>query len=162
MTKKISKTPAMRVLETAGISYIPHDLTMPEGTTDAITVAELLKVDPLRVFKTLVCQADDGSLLVAIIPGASKLDLKKLAKSAGHKSCQMIKNADLKPLTGYIHGGCSPFAMKKDFPCFVESYAEAYDTIFVSAGQIGRQLEIAPQVLIDFRGATFADLIQDQ
>lgn len=134
------KTNVMRILDQKKISYIPHCY----AHTDAISgveVATVLGQDPKRVFKTLVTIAKSGKNYVFVIPVEQELDLKKAAKAVGEKSIDMLKSKDLLPLTGYIHGGCSPIGMKKVFPTTFQQGAEDFDTIMFSAGKIGYQVE---------------------
>ena len=156
MGKKIEKTNVMRALDTARIDYTAHeyDNTVTEGTT----VAALLGQDEAKVFKTLVTEAPGGLHFVFVIPVAKTLDLKAAARAAGVKSVSMIKQKELLPLTGYIHGGCSPVGMKKPFPTFIDSSAEGLDSFCVSAGKVGRQVELSPTSLAELISADFADL----
>ncbi len=154
----MEKTNVMRVLDKLGADYVPHEVAgMP---TDGQKVAELLGADPCSVFKTLVTESGDLGHYVFVIPVCSTLDLKKAAKAAGVKSVSMLKQKDLLPLTGYVHGGCSPIGMKKPFPTVLDETAFLYDKIFFSAGKIGCQVELSPSVLTDRFGATIADLTQ--
>ncbi len=156
MGRKIEKTNVMRTLDSARIEYTPHeyDNTVTEGTS----VAALLGQDESKVFKTLVTEAPGGLHFVFVIPVAKTLDLKAAARAAEVKSVSMIKQKDLLPLTGYIHGGCSPVGMKKPFPTFIDSSAEKLDVFCVSAGKVGRQVELSPSDLAGLVGAKFADL----
>ena len=156
MGKKVEKTNVMRVLDSAHVEYTAHeyDNTVTEGTS----VAALLGQDEARVFKTLVTEAPGGLHFVFVIPVAKTLDLKAAARAAGVKSVSMIKQKELLPLTGYIHGGCSPVGMKKPFPTFIDSSAEALDKFCVSAGRVGRQVELSPSDLAGLVGAKFAHL----
>ncbi len=158
MGKKNDKTNVMRVLDAARIEYTAHeyDSTVTEGTS----VAALLGQDEAKVFKTLVTEAPGGLHFVFVIPVAATLDLKAAARAAGVKSVSMIKQKDLLPLTGYIHGGCSPVGMKKPFPTFIDLSAEALDTFCVSAGRVGRQIELSPDSLAAYIGAKFAKLTE--
>lgn len=134
------KTNVMRILEQKKVHYTPHCYT----NTDAISgieVATTLGQDPKRVFKTLVTVAKSGKNYVFVIPVEKELDLKKAAKAVGEKSIDMLKSKDLLPLTGYIHGGCSPIGMKKVFPTTFQKEATEYETIMFSAGKIGYQVE---------------------
>ena len=156
MGKKVEKTNVMRALDSAHVDYTAHeyDNTVTEGTK----VAALLGQDEARVFKTLVTEAPGGLHFVFVIPVAKTLDLKAAARAAGVKSVSMIKQKELLPLTGYVHGGCSPIGMKKPFPTFIDSSAEGLDRFCVSAGKVGRQAELSPKVLAGLIGAKFADL----
>ena len=118
----------------------------------------LLGQDERRVFKTLVTEAPGGLHYVFVIPVAETLDLKAAARAAGVKSVSMIKQKELLPLTGYVHGGCSPVGMKKPYPTYIDRSAEGLDTFCVSAGKVGYQIELAPASLAELIGASFADL----
>lgn len=139
--KNEEKTNVMRVLDQANIPFVPHFYR----DTDAISgkeVAEVLKQDPKRLFKTLVTVGKSGEHYVFMVPADVELDLKKAAKSVGEKNIEMIKTKDLLPLTGYVHGGCSPIGMKKSFKTIIDYSADNYETIFFSAGKIGYQIEM--------------------
>ena len=155
--QKEEKTNVMRVLEQKGVAYTPH--TYPtDGSIDGASVAGYLGQDPEHVFKTLVARGASGGYYVFDIPVEDTLDLKKAAKAVGEKSIAMIQQKELLPLTGYIHGGCSPVGMKKQFPTVFHETAEILDSICVSAGKIGYQVEVAPADLIALVGAKTADL----
>ena len=155
--QKEEKTNVMRVLEQKGMAYTPH--TYPtDGSIDGASVAGYLGQDPECVFKTLVARGASGGYYVFDIPVEDTLDLKKAAKAVGEKSIAMIHQKELLPLTGYIHGGCSPVGMKKQFPTVFHETAEILDTICVSAGKIGYQVELAPADLMALVGAKTADL----
>ncbi len=151
-----TKTNALRLLDAAGIAYSTREFDYndadPCGTADA-ALRE-------RMFKTLVARGDRRGLLVFCIPVDQELDLKKCAAAAGDKRVEMIHLKELLPLTGYIHGGCSPVGMKKALPTLFDETALLYDRIFVSAGQRGLQMEVAPEDLIAYVGADTADLIK--
>lgn len=135
------KTNVMRLLEQKKIKYTPHTYEAdPSRSGDEI--AGLLGEDPGRVFKTLVTQAKSGRYYVFVVPVNSELNLKKAAKAVGEKAISMIRQKDLLPLTGYVHGGCSPIGMKKAFPTVVDETAAGFDTIFFSAGKVGYQVEL--------------------
>ena len=155
----MEKTNVMRIIEQKKIPYIPH--TYDASVTDGVSVARLIGEDDGRVFKTLVTESNKGENLVFVIPVAMSLDLKKAAKAASVKSVAMIKQKNLLPLTGYIHGGCSPVGMKKQFKTVVDETAQLYDAIIFSAGKIGYQVELDPNALAELVGATFADLTGD-
>ena len=121
-------------------------------------MAAVLGQDPEQVFKTLVTKAASGNYYVFDIPVAENLDLKKAAKAVGEKSIAMIPQKDLLPLTGYIHGGCSPVGMKKQFPTVFHETLVLFDTICVSAGKVGAQVELSPGDLIGLLGAAAADI----
>ena len=155
--QKEEKTNVMRVLEQKGVAYTPH--TYPtDGSIDGASVAGYLGQDPEHVFKTLVARGASGGYYVFDIPVEDTLDLKKAAKAVGEKSIAMIHQKELLPLTGYIHGGCSPVGMKKQFPTVFHETAEILDTICVSAGKIGYQVEVNPADLMALVGAKTADL----
>ena len=155
---QVPKTNAARLLDAAGISYTLVPYEVDEEHLEASHVAQQLGEDLDRVFKTLVLRGDRNGLFVCVIPGSLEVDLKVAARISGNKSCAMIHVKELLPLTGYIRGGCSPIGMKKPFPTFIHESALLYDYIYVSAGQRGLQLKIAPQALIDFVGASIYPL----
>ena len=147
--KKDEKTNVMRLLEQKKIPYTPHTYPHEEGeAVDGVTVATLLGQDPGRVFKTLVTKGASGGYYVFDIPVAESLDLKKAAKAVGEKSIAMLPVKDLLPLTGYVHGGCSPVGMKKLFPTVFHESCLNYETMMVSAGRIGFQVEAKPADLM--------------
>ena len=159
MAKKEEKTNVMRVLEQKKIPYTPHPYPHREGEApDGVTVAQSLGLNPDQVFKTLVTKGASGGYYVFDIPVADTLDLKKAAKAVGEKSIAMLHSRDLLPLTGYVHGGCSPIAMKKQFPTVFHETAEILDTIMVSAGKIGFQVELSPADLIELVGGSTEDV----
>ncbi len=135
------KTNVMRILEQKKIKYTPHSYVNTDAVS-GVEVAAALNEPPERVFKTLVTVAKSGKNYVFVIPVAEELDLKKAAKAVGEKSIDMLKSKELLPLTGYVHGGCSPIGMKKFFPTTIQKEAENYDTIIFSAGKIGYQVEL--------------------
>lgn len=156
--KKDEKTNVMRVLEQKHIDYTAH--TYPEdGPLDGVSVANCLHQDVEQVFKTLVTKGASGNYYVFDIPVAENLDLKKAARAVGEKSIAMIPQKELLPLTGYIHGGCSPVGMKKQFPTVFHETVELFDTICVSAGKIGFQVEVTPGDLIGLLEAAVADVV---
>ena len=156
--QKEEKTNVMRVLEQKGVAYTPH--TYPtDGSIDGASVAGYLGQDPECVFKTLVARGASGGYYVFDIPVEDTLDLKKAAKAVGEKSIAMIHQKELLPLTGYIHGGCSPVGMKKQFPTVFHETAAQYGTVCVSAGKIGAQVECRPGDLIALLRAKTADII---
>lgn len=157
MPKKEDKTNVMRLLEQAGIAYTPHTYD-PDGPIDGVSVAHILGQDEGAVFKTLVTRGASGGYYVFDVPVAESLDLKKAARAVGEKSVAMIQQKELLPLTGYVHGGCSPIGMKKPFPTVFHETVILYDTICVSAGKIGCQVECAPEDLLHYIGAKTADI----
>ncbi len=157
--QKDEKTNVMRILDQKEIPYTPHTYPHEEGeAVDGVTVAGIMGQDPECVFKTLVARGASGGLYVFDIPVADSLDLKKAARSVGEKSIAMLHQKELLPLTGYVHGGCSPIGMKKQYPTVFHETAEILDTITVSAGKIGCQVELSPTDLIGLVGAETADL----
>lgn len=138
------KTNVMRLLEQKKIPYTPHNYLCPDGAVDGRTVAGLTGLPAERVFKTLVTRGASRQNYVFVIPVERELDLKAAAKAAGEKSVEMLRQAELLPLTGYVHGGCSPVGMKKQFQTYLDETAQALDTMAVSAGKIGFQVELAP------------------
>lgn len=157
MAKKEEKTNVMRTLDQKDIPYTAHAYD-PEAGLDGVSVARQLGRDPESVFKTLVARGASGGLYVFDIPVEANLDLKKAARAVGEKSIAMIHQKELLPLTGYVHGGCSPVGMKKQYPTVFDETAELFDTICVSAGKIGFQVELAPAALMELVGASTADL----
>ena len=157
---KEEKTNVMRVLEQKKIAYTPHSYPHEEGmAVDGVTVAKSMGFDPAIVFKTLVARGVSKQYYVFDVPVAENLDLKKAAKAVGEKSIEMIHQKELLPLTGYVHGGCSPVGMKKLFPTVFHETAENLETMIVSAGKIGYQVELAPHDLAALVRAKFADII---
>ena len=152
------KTNAIRLLENSGITFTAHEYDVTDGEIDAQSIARKLGVEGDRVFKTLVAESPDKEHFVFVVPAIGSLNLKKAAKTAGVKSIVMIKQKELLPLTGYIHGGCSPIGMKKLFPTFIDETAILFEKIFVSGGKVGLNLEISPESLSGFVNADFADL----
>jgi Cys-tRNA(Pro)/Cys-tRNA(Cys) deacylase len=159
--KKIQKTNAIRQVEQRNIAYNEYEFAWSEDHLSADSVAEKLGIDPARIFKTLVTVGNKTGPVVAVIPGNRELDLKKLAKASGNKKVEMLHMKDLEATTGYIRGGCSPIGMKKLFPTFVAAEANDYETIIVSAGRRGLQMEVAPAAILALTGGTIADLTDD-
>ena len=156
---KTEKTNVMRLLEQKKLPYTPHDY-LATGAVSGVEVAAALGEPPERVFKTLVTTGASGGHFVFVIPVAGELDLKKAAKAVGEKSIAMLPQKELLPLTGYIHGGCSPIGMKKTFPTVLHQSAAEYDTICISAGKVGFQVELSPAGLQKMLPITLADLIK--
>ena len=154
---KEEKTNVMRTLEQKKIPYTAFSYD-PDGPIDGVSVAAETGLDAASVFKTLVTKGASGAYYVFDIPVAENLDLKKAAKAVGEKSIAMLPQKELLPLTGYVHGGCSPVGMKKQFPTVFHETVELFDTICVSAGKIGAQVEVAPADLIALLGAQTADV----
>lgn len=156
--QKEEKTNVMRVLDQKKVPYTPHAYPVGDAAPDGVTVAQLLGQDRLAVFKTLVAKGASGGYYVFDIPVAETLDLKKAAKAVGEKSIAMLPAKELLPLTGYVHGGCSPVGMKKRFPTVFHQSCLEQDTICVSAGKVGFQVEVKPEDLISLVGGTTADV----
>ena len=151
------KTNVMRLLDQKKIKY-NHYSYIDTPATNGVEVANLLGQDERKVFKTLVTVGKSKSNYVFVIPVAEELNLKEAAKAVGEKSIEMLKSKDLLPLTGYIHGGCSPIGMKKRFTTVVDSTALNYENIIFSAGKIGYQVEMDPKELEKFVPVSFAAL----
>ncbi|MBR3806754.1 MAG: Cys-tRNA(Pro) deacylase [Lachnospiraceae bacterium] len=139
---KVEKTNVMRILDQKKINYESYEYSDTEAIS-GVEVAEVLGENPNQVFKTLVTVGATKTNYVFMIPVHKELDLKKAAKAVGEKSIAMIKSKELLPLTGYIHGGCSPIGMKKQFRTVVDMSATDFETILFSAGKIGFQVEVA-------------------
>lgn len=157
--KKQEKTNVMRILDQKKIPYTSYDYS----DTNAISgteVASVLEQDPLQVFKTLVTVGASKRNYVFVIPVCGELNLKEAAKAVGEKSIEMLKAKDLLPLTGYIHGGCSPIGMKKLFPTVFDRSAESYDAIIFSAGKIGYQVQLSLSDLQKVIPFTLADICE--
>ena len=155
---KEEKTNVMRVLEQKKIPYTAHAYPVGDSAPDGVTVAQMLGQDPDAVFKTLVTKGASGGYYVFDIPVAAALDLKKAAKAVGEKSVAMLPARELLPLTGYVHGGCSPVGMKKRFPTVFHESCLEQETICVSAGKVGFQVEIRPEDLIALVDGITADV----
>lgn len=150
----MEKTNVMRILDRSKIPYegFRYSSELTEGTLIADTLGE----DRRLVYKTLVTEASAHEHYVFVIPVEDKLDLKAAAKAVGVKSLSMLKQKELLPLTGYIHGGCSPIGMKKQFTTVIDSSAEPLDSFFIIAGKVGRQIRISPNSLADLINAKFS------
>ncbi|MGE5629873.1 MAG: Cys-tRNA(Pro) deacylase [Caulobacteraceae bacterium] len=142
------KTNAMRILDKAGIQYSTYTYDHSDGLIDGISVAEKIGQPVEKVYKTLVTQGASREYYVFIIPVADELDLKAAAKAVNEKSVEMIKVADINKVTGYIRGGCSPVGMRKEYKTVLNSSCKGLDTIIISAGKIGHQVELSPEDLI--------------
>jgi Cys-tRNA(Pro)/Cys-tRNA(Cys) deacylase len=152
------KTNVMRMLDQKKIPYAAHSYPHGDEAVDGLTVAAITGQDPAHVFKTLVAQGADKRIFVFVIPVTAELDLKKAAKAAGVKSIAMVRVSELLALTGYVRGGCSPIGMKKQYPTFFHSSVDELDTVLVSAGRIGWQVELAPAELLKLTRGRSADL----
>ncbi len=159
--KKEDKTNVMRILESEGVNYIPHEYEVSDGLIDGISIAEKLNQPKERVFKTLITQGASKEYFVFCLPVDCELDLKKAAKAVGEKSVEMIPVADINKVSGYVRGGCSPLGLKRKMEIIFEEAIVLYDTIMLSAGKIGRQIEISPDDIIRLTGGKTADLIKN-
>lgn len=155
----MEKTNAMRLLDRAHVTYTPRMCDCADGAIDGVSVARKLGIAPETGFKTLVTRGADGGIYVFVVPSPSELDLKKAAAAVDVKSVAMVRQNELVPLTGYVHGGCSPIGMKKRFPTIIDSTAQQHECITVSAGKIGALVTLAPAALIEVCGAAFADIL---
>ena len=155
--KTAEKTNVMRLLEQAKIAYEEYTYG-PEVGTNGVDVAHALGQDVTHVYKTLVTTGKTGTHYVFVISVAEELDLKKAASAVGEKSIEMLKSKDLLPLTGYIHGGCSPIGMKKFFTTTVNETAKNQDYIMFSGGKIGYQVKVSPADLEKMIRLNYADL----
>ena len=156
---KEEKTNVMRVLEQKAIPYTAHTYPHEEGVAvDGLTVALSLGQDPESVFKTLVARGASKGIYVFCIPVGDSLDLKKAAKAVGEKSIEMVAVKEINALTGYVRGGCSPVGRKKQYPTVFHETAEIVDTIMVSAGKIGYQVELSPAALVELVGGSLCDI----
>lgn len=162
MAKKEEKTNVMRLLEQKKIPYTAHAYEHGDVAPDGVTVARSLGQNPAAVFKTLVAKGASGAYYVFPIPVTATLDLKKAAKAVGEKSVAMLPAKELLPLTGYIHGGCSPVGMKKLFPTVFHHTCLEQDTICVSAGKVGYQVEVKPNDLITLVRGRTADITVEE
>lgn len=153
----MKKTNAMRILESENINFEIIEYSTKDGI-GGVDVAEKLGEDKNRVFKTLVTEAKDGEHFVFVVPVSSELDLKKAAKASDSKKIEMIPQKKLLPLTGYVHGGCSPVGMKKSFKTFIDSSAEDLDFFYVSGGKVGMQIKVNPRELISAIDGEFSDI----
>lgn len=152
------KTNAVRILQTKKIPFEAHSYPVDENI-DGISVANKIGMPFERVYKTLVTKGKSGNHFVFVIRVDGELDLKKAAKSVGEKSVEMIHVKDINKITGYIRGGCSPVGMKKQFKTVIDKQAENLESFAVSAGKIGYQIEINPQILAEVIGAEFEDIL---
>ena len=153
------KTNVMRVLDGRKITYESHSYEQDPAMSGE-QIAEILGENPEKVFKTLVTQGKSGAYYVFIVPVKEELDLKKAAKASGEKAVSMIKQKELLPLTGYVHGGCSPIGMKKQFPTFIQKGTSGFERVFVSAGKVGYQIELSPADLMAVSGCKEADITE--
>ena len=153
------KTNAMRILDSNNIKYKEHVLDIKEAL-DGVTCANMLGLDLDRTFKTLVTQGKSGNYYVFVVPVAEKLDLKKAASSVGEKNVEMIPMKDLLKVAGYVHGGCSPIGMKKEFTTVINETAILFDTIIFSGGKIGYFIEVNPLDVEKVINIKFEDIVE--
>ena len=161
-SKNTHKTNAVRIVEAEGANYQLHEYEAPEGFLDGVSVAQSLGQDPAQVFKTLVTVGASRQNYVCVIPVAKELDLKKAAKHFGEKKIEMLPSKLITQTTGYIKGGCSPVGMKKPFPTAVDQAAAEIDTIMVSGGKVGLQMQLPVEELLRITGAELADLTVEE
>ena len=157
MKQSINKTNVMRILEQKNINYISH-YYLDTNAISGIDVANVLKENPSQVFKTLVTVSNSKINYVFLVPVNKELDLKKSAYAVNEKSISMIKAKELLPLTGYIHGGCSPIGMKKQFKTVIDITAKDFETIIFSGGKIGYQVELSLENLRSVLDFELADI----
>lgn len=157
----MTTTNVMRILTKAGIPFTHAEYEVDESDLSGVHAAAAMGPPVERVFKTLVAKGDKNGLNVFVIPVAEELDLKKCAAVSGNKSMEMIHVRELLPATGYIRGGCSPIGMKKRYPTFIDETAQLFDTILVSGGRIGTQMELAPDDLCRLAEAKYVDLTKN-
>ena len=155
----MQKTNAMRALDKGKIEYKVYEYECKDGKIDGVAVANKLSQDVKMVFKTLVAQGNSKELYVFVIPVDEELDLKKAARVADEKKIEMIHVKDINKHTGYIRGGCSPLAMKKQYKTFIHISAEELDTIIFSGGKIGLQIETNPKELVGVINGEFQDIV---
>lgn len=153
----MNKTNALRILDSNDIKYEVFEYPN-NGKIDAISVSKYLNEDASQVFKTLVTISNSKVHYVFVVPGNKELDLKKAAKVVNEKSIEMIHQKELLALTGYIHGGCSPVGMKKQFKTIIDSSATNYEYIFVSAGKVGLQMKISVKDLLNVTNSEYGDI----
>jgi Cys-tRNA(Pro)/Cys-tRNA(Cys) deacylase len=154
----IAKTNVMRLLDAKGIAYQAYSYHSSDGKIDGVSVAQKIGQPAEKVFKTLVAIGSSGDFYVFVIPVISELDLKKAARAAGEKSIEMCPAKELLKHTGYIHGGCSPVAMKRAFATYIDENAILLERMICSAGKIGWQIELEPDQLLHLVAGEYADL----
>ncbi len=161
MAKGIIKTNVMRTLEKEKVNYKAHEYPHGKEAVDGVTVAKSLGQNPDCVFKTLVTTDTKKNYFVFVVPVERELDLKKAARAVKAKTIEMIHVKDIQKITGYIRGGCSPINMKKKYETVYHESAKQCETMMVSAGKIGFQVEVAPDDLVKMTDGTFADICKD-
>lgn len=155
----IKKTNAIRILDQHKINYSLAEYEVDESDLSAVHISETTHIPIEKLYKTLVLRGNKTGIFICVIPGNENIDLKKAAKNTGNKSCEMTHVKELLNLTGYIRGGCSPIGMKKNYPTYINTSALAFDEIYISAGQRGKQIILNPNDLIALTEATVCDLI---
>lgn len=155
----MKKTNAIRILESKNFKFEILEYEFKEDEIDAKSVAMKIDVPAYLVFKTLVTVGDKTGINVFCIPANNELDLKKSAIASGNKKIEMLKLKDLRSITGYIRGGCSPIGMIKKYPTYIDEISQFYDEIYVSAGARGMQIKISPDELISITEGQYKDLI---
>ena len=158
MSKKKLKTNAMRILEEQNISYTEHTYFPGKNHIDGITVAKLISKKSYQVFKTLVTKSNGNNFFVFILPVEHTLNMKKAAKACNEKKIEMIHVNDINRITGYVRGGCSPIGMKKPYDTFIDKSAENLESMIVSGGKIGYQIELTPLDLMKITKGKFEKL----
>ena len=156
--EKSVKTNAMRMLDRAKIPYEPVFYDLGDAEFSGELVSELTGIDPACSFKTLCTRGEKRGILIFVVPVAAELDLKAAAAAAGDKRVELVPTKEVLGLTGYVRGGVSPVGMKKQYPTFIDSTAELFETIAISGGQKGCSLLVEPAALAGFVGAAFCDL----
>lgn len=159
MAKKDDKTNVMRLLDQKKIPYEHYSLEDAEGLSGE-EIAEKLSENPAQAFKTLVTTGKTGNHYVFVVPVAAELDLKKAASAVSEKSIEMLKQKDLLPLTGYVHGGCSPIGMKKFFTTTIDASALSFEEIYFSAGKVGHQVKVAVKDIDSIIRVSYEDIIK--
>ena len=154
----MKKTNAARKLDELGIRYSVREYEVDPDDLSAVTVAAKIGLPVEQTFKTLVARGDRSGVCFAVVPGSAEVDLKKLAAATGDKKIEMVSLKEVQPLTGYVRGGVTALAAKKDYPVFVDETVEMWDEISISAGQRGMQILIAPEDYLHATGATVADI----
>lgn len=155
------KTNVMRILGQKKIRYTPHEYPHGDEAVDGLTVAQITGRDPACVFKTLVTRGSGNGIYVFVLPVTSELELRKAAKAVGEKSVSMVHVNEITSLTGYVRGGCSPIGMKKQYKTVYHNSILRLESVLVSAGKIGQQVELAPSDLIALTRGSTADIITE-
>ena len=156
----MNKTNVMRLLDAAGIPYAVREYAVDEKDLSGESTAKKIGMPPERLFKTLALRGARTGVFVCCIPCHEAIDLKKAARAAGDKDCEMLPMKELLPITGYVRGACSPIGMKRKYPLLIDETAALYEQIAVSAGARGAMVCLAPAALIAYTGAAQADLIK--